>query len=78
VNAGNSVAFINPTWTGIAGSSVVITFSGDPTFTNGGPTIDNIQFTQTPVAAVPVPGAFALMVAGLGVLGVTAKRRHSR
>jgi hypothetical protein len=78
VNAGNTATFINPTWTGIAGSSVVITFSGDPTFTNGGPTIDNIKFTQTPVAAVPVPGALALMIAGLGALGVSAKRRQAR
>lgn len=78
VNAGNITTFIGPTWQAIAGSSVVITFSGDPTFGNGGPTLDNIQLTQTLVstpAPVPAPGGLALLTVGLGLLGVGTKRR---
>jgi len=43
----------------------------------GGPeTISAIRLT--PVAAVPAPGTYALMLAGFGVLGVIARRRSKR
>lgn len=35
-------------------------------------------FTATQVAAVPEPGTYALMLAGLGLAGVAAKRRKAK
>lgn len=35
-------------------------------------------FTATKVAAVPEPGTYALMLAGLGLAGVAAKRRKAK
>lgn len=40
---------------------------------NGG--IDNIDFTVSQVGAVPEPETYAMMLAGLGLLGVAARRR---
>jgi hypothetical protein len=37
--------------------------------------LDNVSITNATVAAVPEPGTYALMLAGLGALGFIAKRR---
>ncbi len=78
VESASTRTFIGPiAWTSTVGSSIVLTFSGDANFGNGGPTIDEITFTQTPVATVPVPGALALMIAGLSAWGMTVRRRKA-
>jgi hypothetical protein len=78
VESASTRTFIGPiSWSSTVGSSIVLTFSGDANFGNGGPTIDEITLTQTPVAAVPVPGALALMIAGLGTLAMTSRRRKA-
>jgi hypothetical protein len=78
VESASITTFIGPiTWTSTVGSSIVLTFAGDGNFGNGGPTIDAITLTQTPVAAVPVPGALALMIAGMGAWGLSTRRRKA-
>jgi hypothetical protein len=47
---------------------------GGVIFTSGGYKIDDISILGT-VAAVPEPGSIALMLAGLGMVGVIARRR---
>lgn len=59
-----------------SGTSYVLTLSGS---TSGGDTtafVDNV--TLTPLAAVPEPETYAMMLAGLGFVGFIAKRRSTR
>jgi PEP-CTERM motif len=41
------------------------------------PTVDNLTLAKTLVTAVPEPETYALMLAGLGVLGFVARRRRA-
>jgi hypothetical protein len=57
-------------------------------FTNGGPAITKITFSASQnafetdnhayIAAVPEPETYAMMLAGLGLMGLVARRRKNR
>ncbi len=66
----NSATFVGFTSTGAGIASAVIGDLNNPTFSFA---IDNMTFANT--APVPEPAAIALMLAGLGVVGVAARRR---
>jgi hypothetical protein len=61
-------------WTANEGSSIALSFVGTSVGAAGG-TIDNIRLTQDVVAAIPEPGEWAMMLAGLSVVSVIARRR---
>ena len=77
-----TVASLTPTWTTTAFSAAhigagthTLTFSGTadyPTYGDTSAFLDNVRMTVTPV---PEPETYALMLAGLGVLGAIARRR---
>ena len=56
-------------WTALSTGTQTVSFGGGPG--NSGPTLDNVTLT----AAVPEPQTYALLIAGLGVVGFVAKRR---
>jgi PEP-CTERM motif len=62
-------------WTANEGSSIQLSFAGSASDGAQGGTIDNIRLTQDAVAAVPEPGEWAMMLAGLSVVGLIARRR---
>ena len=46
---------------------------------NGGnPTGLRVEFTDSAVTPVPEPGEWAMMLAGLGIVGLIARRRRLR
>jgi hypothetical protein len=47
-------------------------------FTFGIRTTEALEPTPPPVAAIPEPETYAMMLAGLGLLGLTARRRRQR
>jgi hypothetical protein len=73
-SAATALSF-SKTWTASEGSSISISFESLTGNTVGGGTIDNIRLTQDVVSAVPEPGEWAMMLAGLGVVSAIAKRR---
>lgn len=59
-----------------AGTAGTVTYSfGTTSADNIGPLLDNVLITRT--STVPEPSTWALMIAGLGALGVAAKRRRA-
>lgn len=40
--------------------------------------VDNVRLTVSPVSAVPEPESYAMLLAGLGLLGAVARRRKAR
>lgn len=66
------------------GSSLVLRFAENntalPTWSDASPIIDNISIsaTQSAIAPVPEPETYAMMLAGLGLLGGAAKRRKAK
>lgn len=58
-------------WTATASGLQTVTFAGGNG--NQGPTLDNVMLT----AAVPEPQTYALLLAGLGVIGFVARRRRA-
>jgi len=46
--------------------------------TNGHPATDGIGDVTTNVTAIPEPGTYAMMLAGLGLMGFVARRRSSK
>ena len=44
---------------------------------SGGMEVDHLQYGAAGVAAIPEPESYAMLLAGLGVLGFTARRRRS-
>jgi hypothetical protein len=64
-------------WTATAGASINVSFAGDFSNTTAfGPTIDNISLTQ--VSAVPEPGEWAMMLAGLAMVGAISRKRKNK
>jgi hypothetical protein len=59
-------------WTAVSTGVASVTFS-EYSPINGGHTLDNVSVT----AVVPEPETLALMLAGLGVVGTLARRRHN-
>lgn len=56
-------------WTALSSGTQTVSFGGGAG--TAGPTLDNVTLT----AAVPEPQTYALLIAGLGVVGFVAKRR---
>jgi hypothetical protein len=64
------------TWLANEGTTIQVLFSGDPNTSAYGPTIDNITLTQVvQVSAVPEPGEWAMMLAGLAMVGAISRKR---
>lgn len=59
-----------------AGTSYVLTFSGSAATGDTTAFVDNVALT--PLAAVPEPETYAMMLAGLGFMGFVAKRNARR
>jgi hypothetical protein len=55
----------------------MLTFLGTDLYQQGGATafVDNIHLN---VAAVPEPGSCAMLLAGLGLMGLVSRRRKSQ
>ena len=66
---GASATSASLVWTAESSGLQTITFTGGNG--NQGPTLDNVMLT----AAVPEPSSIALMLAGLGAMGIAARRR---
>ena len=62
------------TWTATSTAGMV-SFNSGTAIVNGGPVIDNVVLTVTPV---PEPTTVAMLLAGLGALGFMGGRRRSR
>ena len=58
------------TWTPTTDTPFSVSFAGGAGVQ--GPTLDNVTLT----AAIPEPETYALMLAGLGVIGYVARRRR--
>ncbi|MFZ4479285.1 MAG: PEP-CTERM sorting domain-containing protein [Rhodoferax sp.] len=59
------------------GTASVLTFTGTPTITSQSGSTQNFTFNAT-VAAVPEPETYAMLLAGLGLLGAVARRKKNR
>jgi PEP-CTERM motif len=64
-------------WIADETSPVDLFFSGGVSDGFAGFTIDDITLTQEVISAVPEPGEWAMMLAGLGVVGAIARRRKA-
>lgn len=65
---------VNTTWN--AGDTLWIRFiENNDTGNDHGLALDNFTFSAASVGAVPEPQTYALMIAGLGLLGFAARRR---
>jgi Protein of unknown function (DUF642) len=62
-------------WTANAGTTMLVKFTGSENDGASGGTIDNIRLTQDFVAAIPEPGEWAMMLAGLSIVSIIARRR---
>ncbi len=79
-----TVASLTPTWTtttfsaaNIGGGTHTLSFSGmadGATYVDTSAFLDNVRMTVTPV---PEPETYAMMLAGLGLLGFMARRKKS-
>ncbi|MDF0376831.1 MULTISPECIES: FxDxF family PEP-CTERM protein [unclassified Methylophilus] len=61
------------TFTNLAAGTYFLTASGKLAGTDGGDF--NVSFNITPVASVPEADSYALMLAGLGLVGMISRRR---
>jgi hypothetical protein len=64
-------------WYATGGSPINVSFAGDPNTSAYGPTIDNIRLDQV-VSAVPEPGEWAMMLAGLAMVGAISRKRKGK
>jgi PEP-CTERM motif len=68
---------IGLSWIADEPSTVNLFFAGGLADGVAGATIDNIRLTQDVISAVPEPGEWAMLLAGLGVVGAIARRRKA-
>ncbi len=78
----NGTAKANTSWltftaTFTAAQASQLTFSAVGASDGLGGYLDNISLTGSPLPAVPEPGEWAMLAAGLGVIGAVARRRRS-